>query len=82
MKVIVYTRNYCAACMGTKLQLGLFGIPFEERNVEEQETGEWAEQLVAEGFRMMPVVMVYRDGERVDEWAGNNLEKLKSLTVA
>ncbi len=81
MHVTVYTRNNCAACLGTKAQLTKLGVSFTEINVEDPLNPGFAQQLVDEGHRAMPVVKVTEDGELTDVWAGSNLDKIKELAA-
>lgn len=52
--MILYTRNACRACVSVKALLKRKGIPFKEVNIEEDYDS--ALQLVAEGFRSVPVL--------------------------
>lgn len=52
--MILYTRNHCSACVKVKDLLKRKDIPFKEVNIEEDYDS--ALQLVAEGFRSVPVL--------------------------
>ena len=77
MNVVVYTRLNCGACVGTKQYLKTHSIPFTEINVEE--APEYAQMLVDEGWRGMPVVKVSYQDVVISSWSGINRTELDDL---
>lgn len=73
-KITVYTRNNCQACEGAKRVLKNADVLFETINVQDEGNDRYAEQLVGEGHRAMPVITVEYDEDgtwsRDRAWAG------------
>lgn len=53
--LIVYSKNGCAQCGGTKMFLDSKGIPYEERNTSTNP--DWLEEALATGLTSMPIVV-------------------------
>lgn len=74
-QVTVYSRTSCAPCKMLKIWLTNKGIPFVERNVDEDPS--LMDQIVEKtGFRMVPVTQI---GEQYI--AGANIPSISKLLV-
>ncbi|WP_040536611.1 glutaredoxin-like protein NrdH [Schleiferilactobacillus shenzhenensis] len=72
-QVVIYTRNGCMQCKMTERYLAQHNVPFEERNINEQP--QYVDQLKAQGFRSLPVVMP----ANADPIVGFRPDSLKAL---
>lgn len=80
LKVTVFTRNNCAACVGTKAQFDKLGVPYTEINVEDDKYASFAQMLVDQGYRAMPVVKVAAPGEGlIEDWSGSQPDRIRAL---
>lgn len=70
--VVVYTKDNCAPCSGTKKFLTENGVEFEERNIMQDPTA--FDDLVAMNFNSVPVVVTPDS-----TFAGLNIAKLREL---
>lgn len=55
MRILIYTRNDCVQCHATKRAMESRGLRFELINIDEQPHA--ADELRAQGFRQLPVVV-------------------------
>jgi len=72
MSITVFSKQNCMQCKMTKRQLEAKGIPFEEKNTDDNP--EVLEQLREEGFGSLPVV---KAGE--ESWTGFQPPKIAHL---
>lgn len=70
--ITIYSGEGCTFCEATKRALSKAGLEFIERHITQEER----EKFSARGHRSLPIVIVERDGETVDEWAGLRLDKI------
>lgn len=70
--VIVYHKNGCQQCRMTMRLMDKLGIVYTDVNIDDNE--DIREQLIAEGFKQMPVVKA--DGE---SWSGYQPDRIKAL---
>jgi glutaredoxin len=77
--VTVFTRNDCQACKGTEALFTSLKVPFAEINVEREGNEHYAQQLVDEGFRAMPVVHVTFDDESETWWSGSKPKAIRAV---
>lgn len=70
--VIVYHKNGCQQCRMTMRLMDKLGIVHTDVNIDDNE--DIREQLIAEGFKQMPVVKA--DGE---SWSGYQPDRIKAL---
>lgn len=79
VKVTLYSRNVCPACHATDpLLVRAFessDVEYENINVETPGNEHLQRDLIEQGYRAMPVVHVFKDGERVYEWVGIGPDK-------
>jgi len=75
MTITVYSKKHCPQCNSTYRQLDRFGLQYEIVDVEADQAA--FNQLVAEGFRAMPVVKT-----DTDTWAGFRPDKINALAAA
>lgn len=68
----VYTKNQCQQCIATKRLLNKLEIPFEEINVDEDDT--YLAYIKELGFQAAPVVV---SGNQ--SWSGFNPGAIKAL---
>lgn len=73
MGLVVYSKNGCAQCGGTKMFLESKGIQYEERNINENEA--WLEEARATGLTSMPIVVPVAG----DPFAGFRPDQLAAL---
>lgn len=72
MDIIVYHKNGCQQCRMTMRLMDKLGIKYKDVNIDDNESIQ--EQLIAEGFKQMPVVKV--DGE---SWSGYQPDRIKEI---
>ncbi|HED2267192.1 MAG: glutaredoxin-like protein NrdH [Citrobacter freundii] len=72
MRIIIYTRNNCVQCHATKRAMESRGFDFEMVNVDLQP--DLADNLRAQGFRQLPVVVA---GET--SWSGFRPDMINRL---
>lgn len=70
--VIVYHKNGCQQCRMTMRLMDKLSIMHTDVNIDDNE--DIREQLIAEGFKQMPVVKA--DGE---SWSGYQQDRIKAL---
>lgn len=70
--VIVYHKNGCQQCRMTMRLMDKLSIMHIDVNIDDNE--DIREQLIAEGFKQMPVVKA--DGE---SWSGYQPDRIKAL---
>jgi len=73
--VIVYSKKQCPQCQATYRHLDRKGVKYQVVDVETDRAA--FDQLVAEGYRAMPVVKTENDA-----WAGFRPDKIDSLAKA
>ena len=79
-EITVYTRNNCAACIGTKAAFTSRGIPITEVNIQDKDNEGVAQELVDEGWRGMPVVKVRdEEGIVIEKWQGADPQKIREI---
>ena len=66
--ITVYTRPGCGACVATKIWLMGHGIPYEEREPDEEL------ERIGHGFTSLPIVI-----NGTDCWSGFRIDKLAGL---
>lgn len=76
-KLTLYTKNLCPYCTQAKTQLKLWGIQFEEINIEE--VTEAKDFVINQGHRTMP--QIYLNGELFVEGGAQGLARLDEDTV-
>lgn len=74
VEVVVYTKPDCMQCKSTTRWLDKNNIPYRTKYA-----GRWVEQLKAQGFSSVPVVMVNGAGGQIKAWSGYRPDQLKSL---
>ena len=74
-KITVYDKDHCPKCMHTELQLKSRGIPFETKNIFDEENANILEWAQLTGNRTMPLVFI--DGEFA--WGDNRPDKVEEL---
>lgn len=70
--VIVYHKNGCQQCRMTMRLMDKLSIMHTDVNIDDNE--DIREQLIAEGFKQMPVAKA--DGE---SWSGYQPDRIKAL---
>lgn len=79
--IVLYSRNNCQACIATKNYLEHKKVEFREINVEAEGNEPYAQYLVDQGHRAMPVVEVYNGLDFVESWSGLKRDKMDALTT-
>ena len=72
MEVSLYTKNNCGMCKNTKRYLQMIGVPFVEKNIEENEV--YMDEARETGFTALPIV---KTAEEV--FSGHQPTKLEEL---
>lgn len=72
MRITIYTRNDCVQCHATKRAMESRGFAFELINLDEQP--EAIENLRAQGFRQLPVVVTDHES-----WSGFRPDMINRL---
>ncbi|AZP04124.1 glutaredoxin family protein [Jeotgalibaca ciconiae] len=72
MEVSLYTKNNCGMCKNTKRYLQMIGVPFVEKNIEENEV--YMDEARETGFTALPIV---KTAEEV--FSGHQPAKLEEL---
>ena len=62
MKITLYTKNHCQPCILTKQWLNVWNVAYEQRNISKD--GKYIKEVKELGYNALPVVVVYKDGER------------------
>lgn len=73
--VKVITSSNCTACKATKKTLDKYGVPFEEVNVDNDETTR--QEAMSMGYSALPVVIVDED----TSWSGFRYDRLRELAA-
>lgn len=74
IEVVVYEKPGCMQCKSTTRWLDKNNIPYRSRYAP-----HWADQLKAQGFSSVPVVMVNKGGDQIKAWSGYRPDQLKSV---
>jgi len=74
MSITVYSKKHCPQCLATYRQFDKLGIEYQIVDVEADVVA--FAQLIAEGFKAMPVVKT-----EADIWTGFRPDKIKSLAT-
>ena len=74
VEVVVYTKPNCMQCKSTTRWLDKNNIPYRT-----EDAGRAVDQLKAQGFSSVPVVMVNRGGDQIKAWSGYRPDQLKSV---
>ncbi len=74
--VTVFSKNACVQCKQTKMFLEARGIPFIEKNIEEND--EYHAEAKLYGFKAAPVV-VPDESLGLNAWAGFRPDELRKL---
>ena len=74
IEVVVYTKPNCMQCKSTTRWLDKNNIPYRT-----EDAGRAVDQLKAQGFSSVPVVMVNRGGDQIKAWSGYRPDQLKSV---
>lgn len=70
--ITIYSGEKCPFCVSTKKAFDRAGAEYTERMITDDERIEFGKR----GHRSLPVVIVKKNGETVDEWAGLRLDKI------
>ena len=73
----LYTKNNCSFCMMAKGLLKNNDIPFQERNIEDND--QYRDFVLNAGHRTMP--QIYRDDELFVEGGFQGLQKLGASVI-
>lgn len=73
---ILYSKNGCGKCIGTKMALKREGIEFEERNIEENPS--YYVEAKTYGITNMPIVVPEKE-TGIDPWGDFQVENIRAL---
>lgn len=79
MQVTLFTKPGCGPCMAVKHGLASRGISFDMVDVSADPAA--ADQVIALGYRQMPVVLIHRPGQPAEHWSGMNFEAICTLAA-
>ena len=63
MKIVVYSTNTCPICVKTKALLSKWGLPFEQKMIDEDRSLMAEFSKVTDGARMVPQIVI--DGKHI-----------------
>lgn len=72
LTITVYSTPGCMGCWATERQLG--STPFEA--VDLSLDADAASEVAALGYRSAPVVLIRKNGEVIEHWAGFNTDAI------
>ena len=58
MKIVVYSTNTCPICIKTKELLSKWGLPFEQKMIDEDRALMAEFSKVTDGARMVPQIVI------------------------
>ncbi len=78
MKITIHYKDGCPKCRLTIAQLKpLFKLNLIK--VDVTKSNSVLNRLKQQGFQSFPVVKVYQDGKKIDEWCDFRVDKIRKL---
>ncbi|AMS02673.1 thioredoxin domain [Gordonia phage Yvonnetastic] len=76
--VILYTQPECQGCRMTKKYFTEHGVAHEVYDVSEPENQKGYNKVKKLGYSSAPVVIIKKNGRRVDHWTGYSITKIQA----